>query len=276
MRIVSALFAILAFAAAAPQDTLDLHMRYGQPDLERFSIRPDVTLTAEYGSDGKACVLSVKPRHGLIAMDTALDTLSEVAPPDLRGKGQLDTAMMIASAQISVMLIHRGESEIKVTSLNDGTTQGVQSAEVKFKAADCDNQINSVSKSDASKEFHARYGKPDFERFIAGPDLALSVDYGMDGQACRMRIEHFHEAPGTGDDVAAALNEVVPPETRGKELGPGKVTGIAFPGKLPATEYENVTIDPYYGIVRTPPAPSGFEILFKRPACQSLPEHTEN
>jgi hypothetical protein len=133
-----------------------------------------------------------------------------------------------------------------------------------------------------STEFFARYGRPDAERFVVRPDLMLSVEYGDDNEACKMRIEPRHslmqefseDLPVNMDEITGVLNEVVPPETRGKELGPGKPLG-AIVGTPPTTEYENVTIIPELGLGPKPLKVSRVAVLFKRPACDRLPKYAD-
>jgi hypothetical protein len=134
-----------------------------------------------------------------------------------------------------------------------------------------------------SDDYYARYGKPDAERFVVRPDLVLSVEYGADGAACKMRIEPrqsllFAMAIRTNptapvDEVMQVLSEVVPPETRGKELGPGNIFGHLV-GTPPPTEYENVTIIQEFGTSK-PLALSSVAVLFKRPECDSLPKYSD-
>jgi hypothetical protein len=98
LRIVRILFgcvAFLALAAPMPQSSFNLHARYGEPDVQRFAIRPDITMTVEYGEDRHACIIDVQPRqafiHGFLgsresfSKETALELLDEVAPPEIRG-----------------------------------------------------------------------------------------------------------------------------------------------------------------------------------------------
>jgi hypothetical protein len=135
-----------------------------------------------------------------------------------------------------------------------------------------------------STDYYARYGRPDAERFVVRPDLALSVEYGSGGAVCKMRIEPlqsltFSMAIWTNptapvDEVTQVLNEVVPPETRGKELGVGKL----FPhvaGAPAPKEYENVTIIHEFGVGTTPLTLSSVAVLFKRPECESLPKYSD-
>lgn len=95
MRVVFGCVAFLALAAATPQDSVGLRARYGAPDVERFTIRPDITMTVEYGDDHRACILEIEPRQAFIhgwlrsqasfSKETALELLDEVAPPKIRG-----------------------------------------------------------------------------------------------------------------------------------------------------------------------------------------------
>jgi hypothetical protein len=96
LRILFGCVAFLALAATAPQSSFDLRTRYGEPDVQRFAIRPDVTMAVEYGSDGKACNFDIEPRHAFIhgtlirektiSKEAALELLDEVAPAETRGK----------------------------------------------------------------------------------------------------------------------------------------------------------------------------------------------
>jgi hypothetical protein len=130
-----------------------------------------------------------------------------------------------------------------------------------------------------SNEYRARYGNPDVERFIVRPHVTLTAEYGTDGHACRMRIEHY---PGPGPDtsdqtstpieeVTAVLDELVPRETRGKLVDPDEKTSPQFYGAAPPTEYENVRINPYYGHFDKVPTVHGVDVYYKRATCESGP-----
>ena len=133
-----------------------------------------------------------------------------------------------------------------------------------------------------STDYYARYGHPDAERFVVRPDLVLSVEFGADGAACKMRIEPrqslmypvWTNPTAPVDEVSQVLNEVVPPETRGKELGSGKIFG-QIAGAAPPAEYENVTIIQEFGTGTKPLTMSSVVVLFKRPDCQNLPKYSE-
>jgi hypothetical protein len=129
-----------------------------------------------------------------------------------------------------------------------------------------------------SVDLHARYGKPDVERFAVRPDVTLTVEYGEGGQACAMRIEPRHAADQNAPDdplaeiavLADVLNEVVPPATRGKQLDAGERISGQCNGAAPPMEYENVSIYPYYGICEKQPKERGVEVRFKRPTCEAF------
>jgi hypothetical protein len=136
---------------------------------------------------------------------------------------------------------------------------------------------------ETSVEFRVRYGRPDVERFPVRTGLTLTVEYGPGGEVCRMRIEPYHglqhfppfDLAAQMDEVNVVLNEIVPPETRGKEFGPGANVSGSCAGAVPPTEYENVTVIQNYGFCQKPLAVRAVDVLFKRPACESLPKYSE-
>lgn len=96
MRILLGCVAFLVLASLAPQGSFDQRARYGEPDVQRFAIRPDVTMAVEYGSDHRVCNFDIEPRHAFIhgtfirhttmSQETATELLNEVVPPEIRGK----------------------------------------------------------------------------------------------------------------------------------------------------------------------------------------------
>ena len=61
MRTVLGSFVLLTAYLASPQSSSELRSRYGEPDIERFIMRPGIALTVEYGSDGLACEMLIEP-----------------------------------------------------------------------------------------------------------------------------------------------------------------------------------------------------------------------
>jgi hypothetical protein len=139
-----------------------------------------------------------------------------------------------------------------------------------------------VGTPQTSDEYYARYGKPDAERFVVRTDLVVSVEYGADGASCKMRIEprqsliypYWTNPAAPVDEVTQVLNEVVPPETRGKDLGLGRIFGQVA-GTPPPEEYENVTIIREFGRGTKPLTTSSVAVLFKRSECESLSKYSD-
>jgi hypothetical protein len=150
MRTVSGILVIFGFAATLLQDSFDLRNRYGPPDVERFAIRPDITMAVEYGSDGKACIVEFEPRqafiHGMnirgltFSKETAMELLDEVTPPEIRGKEKIPL-FGSGGLQSSCIGLVRGEYEnIQVSAGMHmcKTPIAVRSLSVRFKRPACD------------------------------------------------------------------------------------------------------------------------------------------
>jgi hypothetical protein len=83
------------------ESSQDLHSRYGEPDRERFVVRPGITLTVDYGPDHLACQALIEPpqplthseEHSpLMSSEAVSEVLDEVAPVAERGK-EINTAV---------------------------------------------------------------------------------------------------------------------------------------------------------------------------------------
>jgi hypothetical protein len=62
---------LLAACLSAAQTSQEFHFRYGDSDTERFKIRDGIDLTVEYGSDGSACQMEIKPHSFFCPTTTA-------------------------------------------------------------------------------------------------------------------------------------------------------------------------------------------------------------
>jgi hypothetical protein len=94
MRIVLGSFVLLAAYLANPQSSSELRSRYGEPDIERFIVRPGIGLTVEYGSDGLPCEMLIEPPRPLfhgdeqtlyMSSDEVTSVLDDVVPVGTRG-----------------------------------------------------------------------------------------------------------------------------------------------------------------------------------------------
>jgi len=115
-----------------------------------------------------------------------------------------------------------------------------------------------ITMPQTSSELHALYGKSDSEVFNVRPGILLSW---LDAPSADM------------NKMTEVLDEVVPPNQRGKEVGPGPFFGIHCYGAATPIEYENVIINSYYNCEK-PVKFSGFEVRFKRPACDKVKPET--
>ncbi len=87
-------FLLAAFALDTALTSSDLHAKYGQSDLERFRVRPDIDATVQYGTDGCLCQVVLAPPVP-IAQTTGLTVYldhdemqavtNEFSPPESRG-----------------------------------------------------------------------------------------------------------------------------------------------------------------------------------------------
>lgn len=149
MRTLLACLAFFALAASEPQNSSNLRARYGQPDVERFAIRPDITVTAQYGHDGKACILLIEPRQAFvhsfyekrqstISKDVALELLDEAVPPATRGKLLLGsvTAQTGCTAFETYSYENMNVGFIHSFCIKPG---GVATVQVNLKRTECDS-----------------------------------------------------------------------------------------------------------------------------------------
>ena len=110
MRFVAGCLLIATGGVVLAQSSRELHRRYGEPDMERFNVRPGVSLTVEYGSDHLACKFSIAPTKpfdpsdsvgtfSTISSDTVTEILDEILPVSTLGKetGRATTASSCAN-----------------------------------------------------------------------------------------------------------------------------------------------------------------------------------
>jgi hypothetical protein len=133
-----------------------------------------------------------------------------------------------------------------------------------------------LSAAQTSQEFHSRYGEPDIERFRIRDGIGLTVEYGVDGLACQMEIKAQHllvqrpqqklMAPEVVDGI---IDEVVPPETRGRKVD--SLLQRMGCAQYIVDYYENVTIGRSTDqcLPLKPKRESSDTIVFKRQACPS-------
>jgi hypothetical protein len=149
VRFLSGCLVFLAIAAAAPQDSFDLRSRYGEPDVERFEIRPGIAMTVGYGTDGKACMLEIEPRMDFLQEMVANETMSEetvdtildeIVPPYTRGKETVPLGSIGVSGSCNSGMTFGEYDNVEVTLSYQFCERpiGIHSATVSYRRSACD------------------------------------------------------------------------------------------------------------------------------------------
>lgn len=128
------------------QTSQQLRSRYGQPDVERFIVRPNVRAAVEYGADGAACQVVIQPDRTLVPMEqpikylrpeTVTAVLEEIVPVSGRGR-------KLGTLYENMGCAHGEEAEYENVVISRDTDQCVplkpereSSATVAFKRSGC-------------------------------------------------------------------------------------------------------------------------------------------
>jgi hypothetical protein len=138
MRILAGCLLVAAGSVFLALSSSELHNKYGDPDLERFAVRPGISLTVEYGADHLACQMVIEPPQSLIhqegqtrlmSSEAVSEVLEEVAPVAMRGNVISRSSFQSSCAvgyitEYENVSIMRGMSECKSTSPDhDSRTQ---------------------------------------------------------------------------------------------------------------------------------------------------------
>jgi hypothetical protein len=97
MRFLAGCLLAAAGGVVLTQNSQELHSRYGEPDMERFTVRSGISLTVEYGPDHLACKFLIAPTKpfdpsdpvgsfSTIPSTTVAEILDEIVPRSTRGK----------------------------------------------------------------------------------------------------------------------------------------------------------------------------------------------
>lgn len=126
-----------------------------------------------------------------------------------------------------------------------------------------------------SLDLRHRYDPPDAERYIVRPGIAMTIAFAKDGKPCEMLIEPrhsllssaAHSKPMPSDTVSEILDEVLPPNQRGRLLQDTTFTGGC--NSIRTTDYEAISIS---RIIVCPSkgesGESSVQVRFKTAQCQ--------
>ena len=97
MRIVAGCLLLVAAALAPQQSSSEYHGIYGPSDVERFTVRPGISMTVEYGPDQVACQMIITrsrpllatihwpPTSTMLSENEMNQIIDELAPTAVRG-----------------------------------------------------------------------------------------------------------------------------------------------------------------------------------------------
>jgi hypothetical protein len=94
-RTVLLLFLALPAVGTSAQSASEVKARYGDPDVERFFVRPGITLMVRYAGDRTACEMLIGPMRSVIPRHEAAiymrpevmtEIIDDVLPEANRGK----------------------------------------------------------------------------------------------------------------------------------------------------------------------------------------------
>jgi hypothetical protein len=134
---------------APQQSSSDFHSLYGPSDVERFTVRPGITMTVEYGPDQVACQMTIArkqplliqppPYAPLLRESDANQVLDELAPPNIRGAKIRDTGGWQSGHAFSSGEDYENVEISRVTiDCKKSPEACVSSSAIKFKRKECD------------------------------------------------------------------------------------------------------------------------------------------
>ena len=179
-RTVAPLLFLLIPIVTATQTASDFTARYGDPDAERFVVRPRITLMASYADDRTACEMLIETEHPIqqsgkeqsMSTATVSRIIEELVPESERG-------VLLFRMNESM-----GASELQVADYQNVT---IRQYFLRYLPTNHDEKSATIIRKDgrcssatASQKFgagiglnaidlHARYGEPNIQRFAARP-----------------------------------------------------------------------------------------------------------
>jgi hypothetical protein len=263
------LFLFVSAIVASAQTAGDFGTRYGDPDVERFVIRPGVTLTVAYGSDRTGCQMIVESKRSILKSDNESELMAkEIVPevleeilPESSGDTLLGNIEQVVGCDLQV---HSTHYDVTINASRERACHASERGEANMlivredRPCGTGDSSGDVSIAQTAIDLHNRYGAPDAQRYVVRPGITLMVSYGSDQSACEMVIERTRsiiprdEAENyvRPEVMTEIINEVLPEADRGKLLL-GVVTKSGC-NDLETMDYENVTIHRFRHRCRLP------------------------
>jgi hypothetical protein len=263
------LFLFISAIVASAQTAGDFGTRYGDPDVERFVIRPGVTLTVAYGSDTTGCQMIVEPQRSILKSDNESELMArEIVPevleeilPESSGDSLLVNIEQVVGCDIQV---HSTHYNVTINASQEHACHASERGEANMLIVREDRPCGTANSpvdvfiAQTAVDLHNRYGAPDAQRYEVRPGVTLMVRYGSDRSACEIVIERKRSIipPGVAENyvrpeaMTEVIDEVLPEADRGKLLL-GVVTTSGC-NDLETDDYENVTIHRFRHRCRLP------------------------
>src|ERR1700721_538994 len=157
MRIVAGCLLLVGAALASQQSSSEYHGIYGPSDVERFTVRPGITMTVEYGPDQVACQMIITrsrpllatihwpPTSTMLSENEMNQIIDELAPATVRGaKIQNLGGWQSGQAFASVEDYENAEVTHTGTDCKKSPAACMYMASIRFKRKECDS-INKES-----------------------------------------------------------------------------------------------------------------------------------
>ena len=102
-----------------------LRKLYGEPTMERFVAQGGISLTVEYGSDGRACQFLIVPRQSLTELQSPVPpmpsqgvsaVLQQLLPIETTGKQINSTVVQVDEAKVLLMTDYENVSIRRICS----------------------------------------------------------------------------------------------------------------------------------------------------------------
>ena len=131
MRILVGCLLVAAVSVVLTQSSQEFHSRYGEPNMERFTARPGISLAVEYGSDHLVCQVLIEPPQSLIhqeeqarlmSSEGVSEVLEEVAPASTRGK-EVNSSVLVSGCNYARLTDYEHVSIMRSTHTCDPSSQ---------------------------------------------------------------------------------------------------------------------------------------------------------
>jgi hypothetical protein len=118
LRFILGCLFLAASAAPFSPGSRELHRWYGEPILERFTARPGINVTVEYGSDRMACEVRISPAHSMVEEEQFQAAIHGQRSVDLQGIFQ-----RMSSAVVTELVEQIAPTAIRGKAIGSGMSQ---------------------------------------------------------------------------------------------------------------------------------------------------------